>query len=107
MISALPLLPICVPPPDASPLGSSSSSRRSHFSAHKTILTPGQYSFISPIHFDSTFSRESRLSTWLGLETMSQRVREEQYAETKHYCLGVGIGEGAQAVEFFLASSVP
>ena len=46
--------------------GSSSfswSSLRSHFNAHRTILTPWQCSAISAIHFVETFSSEPRLST--------------------------------------------
>lgn len=48
----------------ASPSFSSCSSRRSHFSAHSTIFTPGQYSLISASHFVDTFSSEPLLSTW-------------------------------------------
>src|SRR5690606_31237424 len=42
---------------------SSPGSRRSHFKATSTSFTPWQFSAISPIHFDSTFSSESREST--------------------------------------------
>jgi len=41
----------------------SSSLRRSHFRAVRTTRTPGQFSLISAIHFDETFSNESGLST--------------------------------------------
>lgn len=39
-------------------------SRRSHFNATRTNLTPGQFSSISCFHFVSMFSRESAESTW-------------------------------------------
>lgn len=49
-----------------SPSFSSVSSLRSHFSATRTILAPAQCSAISAIHFDSMFSRESLLSTYIA-----------------------------------------
>lgn len=42
----------------------SSSLRKSHLSAVRTIFTPGQFSWISAIHLVDTFSKESRLSTY-------------------------------------------
>jgi hypothetical protein len=42
----------------------SCSSLKSHLRAQRTILTPGQCSAISAVHFVDTFSREWMLSTW-------------------------------------------
>lgn len=57
----------------------SSSFRRSHFSAVRTIFTPGEFSAISVVHLDATFSNESRLSTYAhqsdNLILSARRVR--------------------------------
>jgi hypothetical protein len=92
-------------------LDSSSSfacSRKSHFKATRTSLTPGQFSAISATHLDSTFSSESAESTCHGLvRRWCVECVVGTYAEAEHNGVGIIVGQGAQTVEFFLAGRVP
>lgn len=83
-------------------------SRKSHFKATRTSLTPGQFSAISATHLDSTFSSESGESTCEGY------VRRDfvgsvvgTYAEAEHDGMCIVVGEGAQSVELLLAGGIP
>ena len=86
----------------------SSSLRRSHLSAVRTTRTPGQFSLISAIHFDDTFSKESGLSTYQNLLARVVSEREcRSYTEAEHEHMCVLIRQRAQSVELFLAGGIP
>lgn len=89
----------------------SSSLRRSHLSAVRTTRTPGQFSLISAIHFDDTFSKESGLSTYLSKLVSLYAVFSERercsYTEAEHENMCVLVGQCAQSVELFLAGGIP
>lgn len=95
----------------------SCSSRRSHFNAHSTILTPGQNSLISWIHLVLTFSSEPRLSTCSRVlvdarsriqNWMIERERERKtYTKTEHDRLRIVIAQRPQPVIFLLTCGVP